>query len=238
MPGARVVRADLLAGSLQIAPLLLGARLVHDDGSGRVAVRLTEVEAYTGQSDPASHAYRGPTPRTQVMFGPPGHLYVYFSYGMHWCANVVCGPQGEAFAVLLRGGEVVEGLAAARARRPAARDDAELARGPARLTTTLGLGREHDGADLCAGDARVWLEPAPEGLADARGAVCTGPRVGVAGPGGDADVYPWRFWLAGEPSVSVYRPGKPRRRLAVAGGRLSGTRSGGEAARDERTATP
>jgi DNA-3-methyladenine glycosylase len=229
-----------LPTSLDVAPLLLGARLVHDDGTTRVVVRLTEVEAYTGELDPGSHAFRGLTPRTRVMFGPPGHLYVYFTYGMHWCANVVCGPEGEASAVLLRAGEVVEGIDVALARRPSARTEAELARGPARLTTALGIGREHNGADLCVPSSNVWLEAAAE-VADGRivdsrivdgqvvddddGArvarVSTGPRVGLTGPGGDAATFPWRFWLAGEASVSAYRPGKPRRRPAAGDGRLS-----------------
>jgi DNA-3-methyladenine glycosylase len=235
MPGPRVVRTDLLPISLQVAPLLLGAVLVHDDGVARVAVRLTEVEAYTGRSDPGSHAFRGLTPRTQVMFGPPGHLYVYFTYGMHWCANVVCGPQGEASAVLLRAGEVVDGVEVSRSRRPAARSDVDLARGPARLASALGIGRAQNGADLCAPASRLWLEPAE--ATDA--GVLTGPRVGVSGPGGDAARFPWRFWTAGEPTVSVYRAGTPRRRSKVADGRLSpATGADGDAGRDERTAAP
>ena len=193
---------------LEVAPQLLGAHV----RAGGVTVRLTEVEAYAGTRDPGSHAFRGPTPRTEVMFGPAAHLYVYFSYGMHWCCNVVCGPDGEAAAVLLRAGEVVDGMPHARARRDAGRTrphpERDLARGPARLTATLGLGREHDGLDLLSPDAPVSLHlPAtvPEGR------VRQGPRVGVSGPGGDADAYPWRFWLDGEPSVSTYRPGVARR---------------------------
>jgi DNA-3-methyladenine glycosylase len=237
VPGPRVVRADLLPISLQVAPLLLGALLVHDEGGVRVAVRLTEVEAYTGQTDPGSHAYRGRTPRTQVMFGPPGHLYVYFTYGMHWCANVVCGPQGEASAVLLRAGEVVEGVDVARSRRPAARSDLDLAAGPARLATALGIGREQNGADLCAPDSRLWLEPADAAVEPS--AVLTGPRVGVSGPGGDAATFPWRFWSSGELTVSVYRAGTPRRRSKATDGRLSpATGAGADAGRDERTAAP
>jgi DNA-3-methyladenine glycosylase len=206
----RLTRQQLAAPVLEVATLLLGARLVHRTTDGLVAVRLTEVEAYAGPDDPGSHAFRGPTPRTAIMFGPPGHLYVYFSYGMHWCANVVCGPEGHASAVLLRAGEVVEGLDPARARRPTSRRDAELARGPARLTGALGITGADDGADLVDGPD-LWLEPAPgrEGTATA---YVTGPRVGVSGPGGDAGRFPWRYWLPGDPTVSAYRPGKPRRR--------------------------
>jgi DNA-3-methyladenine glycosylase len=195
-----------------VAPRLLGAVVSHATADGVVAVRLTEVEAYAGPADPGSHAYRGPTPRTAVMFGPPGHLYVYFSYGMHWCANVVTGPDGSASAVLMRAGEVVQGHDLARERRPAARTDRDLARGPARLARALGLTGASDGADLRSSAVRLVPRsrrvPAP--------LVRTGPRVGVSGEGGDATRFPWRFWLDGEPTVSVYRPsvprGEPRRR--------------------------
>jgi DNA-3-methyladenine glycosylase len=222
--------------AVRVAAGLLGARVVHEDVDGRVAVRLTEVEAYAGIRDPGSHAYRGPTPRSRIMFGPPGYLYVYFAYGMHWCANVVCGPAGEASAVLLRAGEVVDGVELARSRRPAVRRDAELARGPARLAAALGLAREHNGTDLCAPRARIWLEPGEAGPVET---VHVGPRVGVTGPGGDVVVFPWRFWLAGEATVSVYRPGISRRRRVAADGRLSGNRiAGGDAARSERNAAP
>ena len=212
----RVPRAAVQATSLEVAPHLLGAVLVHESAQGRVAVRLTEVEAYAGQGeDPGSHAFRGRTPRTTVMFGPPGHLYVYFTYGMHWCANVVCGPDGSAGAVLLRAGEIVTGLPLARGRRSrpdgAPPPDRDLARGPARLTRALGLDGSHDGHDLCAGEPRIWLERPPDGAQPALDAALrTGPRVGVSGPGGDAARYPWRFWLDGEPTVSGYRPGVVR----------------------------
>jgi DNA-3-methyladenine glycosylase len=169
--------------------------------AGTVAVRLTEVEAYDGANDPASHAYRGPTRRNAVMFGPPGHLYVYFTYGMHHCGNLVCGPEGKAAAVLLRAGEVVEGIEAARARRPGVVRDHALARGPGNLVRTLGLGPGHNGIDVC-GDSGVNLRPGAEDRA-----VRTGPRVGIRAA---ADV-PWRFWLADEPSVSAYRPAVSRR---------------------------
>ncbi|GAB2683602.1 DNA-3-methyladenine glycosylase [Thalassiella azotivora] len=209
VPGRDVLdRRVLQARALEVAPALLGAVVEADSPEGLVAVRLTEVEAYEGRDDPGSHAYRGRTPRTAVMFGPAGHLYVYFSYGMHWCANVVCGPDGTASAVLLRAGEVVAGHELARSRRPAARTDRDLARGPARLAQALGLGREHDGTDACGGGPVRLVKSA----AVPPSAVRSGPRVGVNGPGGDAGAHPWRFWLDGEPTVSAYRPGTARRR--------------------------
>lgn len=200
----RVTRDALARPVLTVARDLLGAVVAHADRDGVVAVRLTEVEAYAGPADPASHAARGRTPRTAVMFGPAGHAYVYFSYGMHWCLNVVAGPDGEASAVLLRAGEVVEGLSLAVDRRPGA-TRRDLARGPARLTRTLGVDREQDGADLCTVDAALRLECGGPIAGDR---MRSGPRVGVS-VGTDS---PWRFWLAGEPTVSAWRPGRPRRR--------------------------
>lgn len=189
-----------------VARALLGCRLTH----GEVTVRLTEVEAYTGEDvDPGSHAFRGRTPRTEVMFGEAGHLYVYFSYGMHWCANVVCGDEGEAQAVLLRAGEVVSGHDVVAERRPGVRER-DWARGPARLTSTLGIDRAHDGADTCGPSAAVTFSAPDEPVDPA--VVRTGPRVGVSGPGGDGTAYPYRFWLDGEPTVSAYRPAVARRR--------------------------
>lgn len=167
---------------------------------GVVRVRLVEVEAYRGEDDPASHCYRGRTPRNDVMWGPAGHLYVYFVYGMHFCANVVGTVDGEPGAVLLRAGEVVEGRDLAKARRPKARGDGSLARGPAVLTTVLGIDRETNGADLTAAGSAVRLfpgEPIPEE------SIRTGPRVGVAA----AMDMPWRFWIDGSPAVSAYRRG-------------------------------
>jgi DNA-3-methyladenine glycosylase len=190
------LRALLERPVLEVAPLLLGALLRHGD----VTCRLTEVEAYDGVNDPGSHAYRGPTARNAVMFGPAGRLYVYFTYGMHWCANVVCGPEGTASAVLLRAGGIVTGLDAARSRRPSARVDRDLARGPARLCQALGIGRDHNGHDLATGALRLEPGPPSEG-------VCTGPRVGLR----EAADRPWRFYLADEPTVSLYRPAAPRR---------------------------
>ena len=182
--------ADLLSQPvLEVAPRLLGAIVRH----GEVAVRLTEVEAYDGENDPGSHAGRGPTPRSRVMYGPPGRLYVYFSYGMHHCANVVCGPEGRASAVLLRAGEVVEGLDLARERRRQAKDR-DLARGPARLCVALGIDLAHNTWPLDR--PPLTLEPG-ERVPD----VATGPRVGLR----LAADRPWRFWVPGEPSVSPYR---------------------------------
>lgn len=204
-----VARAEWFArDALEVAPDLLGGRLRAADEAGAVVViRLTEVEAYRGSDDPGSHAFRGRTARNAVMFGPAGRLYVYFTYGMHWCANVVCGVEGSAAAVLLRGGEVVEGADVARVRRPAARRDADLARGPARLAAALGLTGADDGAHLGGAEARLSFVPA---VGHTQG-VASGARVGVAGPGGDASAFPWRFWLPGEPTVSAYRPGGRRR---------------------------
>lgn len=190
---------DFLTGPvLDVAPRLLGAVLRH----GPVAVRITEVEAYDGANDPGSHAFRGPTTRNEVMFGPSGHLYVYFTYGMHHCCNVVCGSEGTASAVLLRAGEVVEGVGTARARRPGA-SDRDLARGPARLCRSLGIDLALNGADLSTGQVR--LVPDTPGQ---RGMVQTGPRVGLR----RAADRPWRFWIAGERSVSTYRPAAQRDR--------------------------
>jgi DNA-3-methyladenine glycosylase len=216
---------EFFAGpSLQVAPRLLGCVLEHHSPAGLVAVELTEVEAYEGSADPASHSYRGRTARNGVMFGPPGHAYVYFTYGMHFCVNLVCLPEGTASAVLLRAGRVIEGapLAAARrlAGRPAARvPDRDLARGPARLGQALGIDRAQDGADVCdpASPLRVRAAaaagpgPAPAsrpGLAPGAGAISRGPRVGVSSAADRA----WRFWLTGDPTVSVYRPHVPRTR--------------------------
>jgi DNA-3-methyladenine glycosylase len=196
-------RAFFARPPLKVAPELLGCVVAN----GAVAVRLAELEAYDGANDPGSHAFSGMTPRNQVMFGPPGHLYVYFTYGMHWCANLVCGPPGMAGAVLLRAGEVVAGVEVARERRPAARSDRDLARGPARLAATLGLSRTDNGADLCGPSSLRVLD----GTDIDPGRIRSGPRVGLA----RAADRPWRFWLDGDPTVSVYRPHTPRRRRSL-----------------------
>lgn len=192
-----------------VAPRLLGVTLYGRD----VAVRLTEVESYRGVGqDPGSHAHRGPTPRTRPMFGPAGTVYVYLSYGMHHCVNLVCGPEGSAGAILLRAGEVVEGLDLARERRRAGRAvapaDRDLARGPARLASALGIDLADNGGMLGAGPLR--LSPPAHPPAHPEAPIATGPRVGVSGPGGGVD-YPWRFWIAGDPTVSTYRAAVARR---------------------------
>jgi DNA-3-methyladenine glycosylase len=201
-----LTRSFFARDPLVVAPDLLGVVLEHDVDGVRVGVRLTEVEAYLGEGeDPVSHSYRGLRARNAVMFGPPGHAYVYFTYGMHWCANVVCRPEGVSGGVLLRAGEVVTGLESARARRPSARKDVDLARGPARLANALALTGAENGQDFC--DGGLLRMRAGDPVAPTR--LRSGPRVGVAPAGA---VAPWRWWLDGEPSVSVYRPAKPRRR--------------------------
>jgi len=208
----------------QVAPGLLGCVIESRTPDGVVAVAIAEVEAYAGEADPASHAYRGLGSRNGVMFGPPGHAYVYFTYGMHYCVNLVCQPAGTASAVLLRGGAIVAGTELARQRRLASRrgvrdqsdglggrggkdgrglPDRDLARGPARLCQALGVDRSLDGADVC--DPRSPLRIRPPAAPSGR--ILRGPRVGVS----SAAAVPWRFWIAGEPTVSAYRPHVPRR---------------------------
>ncbi len=187
---ARDLRELLGQHASLAASALLGA-VVSD---GDVAVRIVEVEAYGGPDDPASHAFRGPGAKNAVMFGPPGHAYVYLSYGVHWCLNVVCHPEGSGGAILIRAGEVIEGAEVARARRGGRRD---LARGPGRLGQALAVTMADSGADLRTG--RLRLEPGPPGAVVARG-----PRVGVSKA---ADRH-WRFWLQGDRFVSDYRRSK------------------------------
>jgi DNA-3-methyladenine glycosylase len=196
-------REELAGDVLPAAVRLLGCTVESDTPDGTVAVRLVEVEAYRGADDPASHSFRGRTPRNGVMFGPPGHLYVYFVYGMHFCANVSCLPDGDAGAVLLRAGEVVSDPGVAHARRPTARREADLARGPARLASLLGLGREHNGVDVTATVSPVRVLAGPPVDPEL---VRAGPRVGVAA----AHDLPWRFWIDGSAAVSPYRPGRRR----------------------------
>ncbi|MET9469906.1 DNA-3-methyladenine glycosylase [Streptomyces sp. NPDC006544] len=192
---------------LTVAPDLLGRTLVRRTPDGPMELRITEVEAYEGEADPGSHAYRGPTARNASMFGPPGHAYVYFIYGMWFSLNLVCGPPGHASGVLLRAGEVTLGAELARTRRLSARADRELAQGPARLATALDIDRSLDGTDLCAGpDAPLSLLSGTRTPPDQVG---NGPRTGVGGAGAD---HPYRYWITHDPTVSRYRAHAPRRR--------------------------
>ena len=210
MPHRRPLpRSFYQRSALAVAPDLIGKVLVTDDGR---SVRLVEVEAYLGEGvDRASHAFRGERPRTRVMFGPPGRLYVYFTYGMHWCANAVCGDAGVGEAVLIRAGIPLTGIDAMRAARGERWPDRDLCRGPARLTQALGLSGA-DGTDLVTGapaGVRIlddgWVVPT-----DA--AMVTGPRIGLT-TGLES---PWRWWVGGDPHVSATRNPRPRPTLPVA----------------------
>jgi DNA-3-methyladenine glycosylase len=256
--GGVLVARDFLARlSVQVAPEVLGCVLEHETPQGLVAVQLTETEAYTGRTDPASHAYRGKTQRNAVMFGPPGHAYVYFTYGMHFCVNLVClCSDGSASAVLLRAGAIIAGEDLARARRTRRKPDADrrkpaadrrkpdadrhelaagrrepaadrpplasrdLARGPARLCQALAIDRSLDGADVCVLGSPLrlrWPPAEPSASTAARSEkIASGPRVGVS----SAAEVPWRFWVAGDPTVSVYRAHVPRRRNQQSANRL------------------
>lgn len=192
------------AASDEVAPALLNKVLAVRRAEGWRWVRVVEVEAYAWH-DPASHSYGGVRPRNAVMYGPPGHLYVYFSYGMHWCANIVTGPVGSGQAVLLRAAEPLGGLAGMEAARGSAVRD--LCRGPARLAQALGLDRADNGRPLTAGRRRppgavVVLD---DGMAPPS-PPAVGPRVGITRA---ADV-PWRWWVPGSPWVSAFRPGGRR----------------------------
>jgi DNA-3-methyladenine glycosylase len=190
--GGPVQRADLEGNPVKVAPWLLNKLLV----SGARVGRIVEVEAYHGANDAASHAYRGVTPRTSVMFGPPGFLYVYFTYGMHWCANVVCGPDGEAAAVLIRALAPVAGLEEMGAARPKARTDRDLCSGPAKLCQALGIERAANGTDLLdrrRGGIRLRDDGTPPPKRPARG-----KRIGIK----EATERRWRFWVEGDPNVS------------------------------------
>lgn len=194
MPGSPESGAWVAGPVERVAPRLLGAVLTH----AGVGIRLTEVEAYGGADDPGSHAHRGRTRRNASMFGPPGRLYVYLSYGVHVCANVVTGGPNAPAAVLLRAGEVVTGVPLARVRRGTS-TDRDLARGPGRLAQALGLTLADDGAVL---DLEVGRPGEP---------LCSGPRVGLR----QAADRPWRFWLEGDPTVSRYRPARASRPVAA-----------------------
>jgi DNA-3-methyladenine glycosylase len=203
----------------EVAPELLGCVLVHSSADGEVAAEVVEVEAYMGSADPASHAFRGMTGRNEVMFGDPGHAYVYFTYGMHFCVNLVCQPAGVASAVLLRAGRVVAGAELAVARRLGSSGHAVvagtrqyelLASGPARLCQALGVARAQNGLDVCdpSGELRICAPAGFTGLSD--DLIATGPRVGVSS---GAEV-PWRYWIAGDRAVSAYKAHVPRNRTA------------------------
>jgi DNA-3-methyladenine glycosylase len=218
----RLPRAFFDRPATEVAPDLLGCVLWHDSPAGRVAVRLVEVEAYEGLADPASHAFRGQTARNAVMFGEPGHAYVYFTYGMHFCVNLVCQPAGQPEAVLIRAGEVIEGAElAGQRRRGRAADlasdlavagaggsrrvrEVDLARGPGRLCQALGIDKALDGADACAQDSLLGIGPPL--TATGRDQIRTGPRVGIR----QAAERPWRYWLADDGHVSIFRSSKPR----------------------------
>ncbi|WP_320784566.1 DNA-3-methyladenine glycosylase [Streptomyces sp. CRN 30] len=201
------MNVDLLAHPAEeVAPKLLGSVLTCKTPEGTVSIAVTETEAYSGAADPASHAYRGRTPRNAVMFGPAGHLYVYRSHGLHWCANVVTGTDGTASAVLIRAGKVIEGEDLARERRGERVESARLSRGPGNFCQALGITAEHNGADLLTGASVVLSEgePVPAAL------IQVGPRVGVS----KAHDWQHRFYLAGDPTVSAYRL-SPRARPAT-----------------------
>jgi DNA-3-methyladenine glycosylase len=187
--------------ALAVARDLIGCLFVHDGPTGRLGVRLVEAEAYRGPIDPGSHGYGGMTRRTRTMFGPPGRLYVYFTYGMHWCANVVCAREGVCEAVLLRAGEPVLGKEAMRARRGGIRDDRLIAAGPARLTQAMGIGKEHDAASLLRGGS-FWCaeDDETDSYRAAEIAQTQTVRVGLAH--GRGDDIPWRFVVLGNPYAS------------------------------------
>jgi DNA-3-methyladenine glycosylase len=209
--------------ALEVAPEVLGTVLWHDSPEGVVAAVVVEVEAYMGPIDPASHSYRGRTARNGVMFGPPGHGYVYFTYGMHFCVNYTCGPGDEATAVLIRAGRIIEGAEVAlRRRRPDGRviPDRELARGPGSLCQAMGIDLGQDGTDLCAAGSPLEVR-VPDGWAPLPDSeISTGPRVGIS----VAADWPWRFWVTGDRAVSSYKKGVPRRARAkpVTGGSAGG----------------
>lgn len=192
------MNVDLLSHlAEEVAPKLLGCVLTCKTPEGTVSIAITETEAYSGTADPASHAYRGRTARNATMFGPAGHLYVYRSHGLHWCANVVTGTDGIASGVLIRAGRVIEGEDLARQRRGERVESSRLARGPGNFCQALGITAEHNGADLLTGTSVVLSEgePVPAAL------IQVGPRVGVS----KAHDWQHRFYLAGDPTVSAYR---------------------------------
>ena len=197
-PRVVLARAFYARDPREVAPDLLGKVVVRragPDGPERSG-RIVEVEAYCGGIDPGSHAYRGETSRNRTMFGRPGRLYVYFTYGMHWCANAVCGDEGEGVAVLLRALAPLDGLDAMRAARPRARRDRDLCSGPAKLCQALGIARPDDGADLVTGDRGLVV--LDDGSPPPSDPVQT-TRVGLSA----GAEHPWRWLVAADPNVSV-----------------------------------
>ncbi|MCU1477323.1 MAG: 3-methyladenine glycosylase [Subtercola sp.] len=198
MSSSSETRALFERPAVEVAPLLLGGILSRTSLQGTTSLRITEVEAYLGVGeDPGSHSFRGMTRSNSVMFGEPLHLYTYFTYGMHTCANVVCSPVGSASGILLRAGEIVEGSDLAHERRGQAVAMRDLARGPARLTKALGIPLSDGGADLAQPpyELRMPDQPAPYE---------TSLRTGLGGPGGGPE-FPWRFFIPGDPTVSPYK---------------------------------
>jgi DNA-3-methyladenine glycosylase len=204
----RANRAFFSRDVLEVAPALLGCVLQRTDAQATIALRITEVEAYAGERDPGAHSYRGKTNRNKTLFGPPGHLYCYFTYGLHHAINVVVGQLGQPYGCLIRAGEVIEGADVARRRREqkprkVPLPEHGLARGPGCVAQSFGVDLTNDGDALFAGEWRFFV---PRGDVVVPHEV--GPRVGVSGPGGDPSTYPWRYWLAGASSVSTYKPGR------------------------------
>jgi DNA-3-methyladenine glycosylase len=193
----RLSRDFFARDTLTVARELLGQRLVRLCNGGRLSGRIVEVEAYIGEEDQACHARCGRTERNAPMYGPPGHGYIYFVYGMHYCFNVVTEREGYPAAVLIRALEPLEGIEEMRVRR-GGRSDAQLTSGPARLCQALGIDRRFDGADLCAPDALLFVE---EGAVVPDGAVVTGPRIGVRGDEVAVSVR-WRFYVRGNSHLS------------------------------------
>ena len=198
--GSVLPRAFYQRHPVLVAPELLNKVLVHADGR---AARIVEVEAYAGHEDPAAHTYRGRTARNATMFGEAGHLYVYFTYGMHWGSNAVCGEEGEGLGVLLRAAEPLEGLEAMRLARPAARRDIDLASGPGKLSQAFGITRAFDGADLV--EAASGITIVSDGVPPPAEPV-VGARIGIS----RAIDFPWRWHVADNPHVSRTRSGPAR----------------------------
>jgi DNA-3-methyladenine glycosylase len=201
--GERLSRTFYARSTVTVARALLGKRVVRVRDGQRLAGRIIESEAYAGASDAASHAHKGRTQRNAPMFGPPGHAYVYFIYGMHWMFNIVArstDEQATPGAVLIRALEPIEGIETMQALR-GGRDRKQLTSGPARLCQALDIDRRFDAADLCAPDARLFVEQ--DAVLDEK-AIATGPRVGVRGDQ-DALSRPWRFYMRDNPYVSQTR---------------------------------